>query len=46
MVSGLRAFAREARRGVRVVVAVQVVATALVAGWFATGHASAPDAGL
>ncbi len=26
--------------------AVQAVATALVAGWFATGHASAPDDGL
>ena len=28
------------------VLAVQAVATALVAGWFATGHASAPDDGL
>lgn len=27
-------------------IAVQVGATALVLGWFATGHASAPDAGL
>ena len=26
--------------------AVQALATALVAGWFATGHASAPDDGL
>ena len=26
--------------------AVQAVAAALVAGWFATGHASAPDDGL
>ena len=32
--------------GVRLVLAVQAVATALVVGWFATGHASAPDAGL
>ena len=30
----------------RLVIAVQVLATALVLGWFATGHASAPDAGL
>src|SRR5688572_21642448 len=28
------------------VVGVQVVAVALVVGWFATGHASAPDHGL
>lgn len=43
-----RAFARgrEARRDVLVVLVVQTVATALVAGWFVTGHASAPDAGL
>ena len=34
------------RRDVTVVLAVQAVATALVAGWFATGHASAPDDGL
>ncbi|MCW2713723.1 MAG: hypothetical protein JWN88_770 [Frankiales bacterium] len=34
------------RRDVRLVLAVQAVAGALVAGWFATGHASAPDAGL
>ena len=33
-------------RGVRTVVGLQAVAVALVAGWFATGHASAPDAGL
>ena len=32
--------------GVRLVLAVQVVAAALVTGWFATGHASAPDDGL
>jgi hypothetical protein len=34
------------RRDVAVVLAVQAVATALVAGWFVTGHASAPDDGL
>jgi hypothetical protein len=34
------------RRDVAVVLAVQAVATALVVGWFATGHASAPDDGL
>lgn len=28
------------------VVALQAVGAALVAGWFATGHASAPDRGL
>lgn len=33
-------------RGVRLVLGVQAVASALVAGWFATGHAAAPDAGL
>ena len=34
-------------RGDRVVVVgLQAVCTALVAGWFATGHASAPDHGL
>ncbi|MCW2616804.1 MAG: hypothetical protein JWN08_3798 [Frankiales bacterium] len=32
--------------GVRFVLAVQAIAVALVVGWFATGHASAPDAGL
>ena len=32
--------------GVRLVVAVQAAATALVVGWVATGHASSPDAGL
>jgi len=35
-----------ARRDVAVVLAVQAVTTALVVGWFATGHASAPDDGL
>ncbi len=34
------------RREVAVVLAVQALAVALVAGWFATGHASAPDDGL
>ncbi len=34
------------RRDVRVVLAVQALAVAAVAAWFATGHASAPDAGL
>ena len=32
--------------GVRLVLGVQVVATVLVGGWFATGNASAPDEGL
>jgi hypothetical protein len=32
--------------GVGLVLLVQAVASVLVAGWFATGHASAPDAGL
>lgn len=36
----------DARRDVRLVLAVQALAAALVAGWFATGHASAPDDGL
>ena len=31
---------------VRLVLGVQAVVTALVLGWFATGHASAPDDGL
>ncbi len=39
-------FVREARRDVLVVLGLQAVCVALVAGWFATGHASAPDAGL
>ena len=30
----------------RLVLAVQLLSTLLVVGWFATGHASAPDAGL
>ena len=46
MVHALLRRAREARRGARLVVAVQVLALALVTGWFATGHAAAPDAGL
>ena len=37
---------REARRGTRLVLGVQALSVGLVAGWFATGHASAPDAGL
>ena len=37
---------RRARLDVVVVVVVQAVSAALVAGWFATGHASAPDDGL
>ena len=34
------------RRGVVPVLALLLSCTALVAGWFATGHASAPDHGL
>jgi hypothetical protein len=37
---------QKARRGVLLVLAVQALSVTLVAGWFATGHASAPDAGL
>ena len=37
---------RRRRADVAVVVAVQLVATALVVGWFAAGHPSAPDSGL
>lgn len=33
-------------RGLGLVVGVQLLAVALVVGWFATGHASAPDHGL
>lgn len=33
-------------RGVGLVLLLQAVASGLVVGWFATGHASAPDAGL
>ena len=33
-------------RGVLLVLLVQALASGLVVGWFATGHASAPDAGL
>lgn len=32
--------------GARLVVGVQALTVALVVGWFATGHASAPDHGL
>ena len=42
----IAAALRGAPRGVPLVVAVQLLCAALVAGWFATGHASAPDAGL
>lgn len=35
-----------ARRGIALVAALQLGVAALVAGWFATGHASAPDGGL
>lgn len=34
------------RTDAAVVLAVQAVSAVLVAGWFATGHASAPDDGL
>lgn len=34
------------RPAVLLVLGLQVACCALVAGWFATGHASAPDAGL
>ncbi len=37
---------RRPPRGVPTVVALLLTGTALVAGWFATGHASAPDSGL
>lgn len=37
---------RALRRGVAPVLALQVTAVALVAAWFATGHAAAPDSGL
>lgn len=37
---------RVPRRGVAGVLALQLVGTALVVGWFATGHESAPDSGL
>lgn len=33
-------------RGVLLVLGLQAVSALLVAGWFVTGHASAPDAGL
>ena len=35
-----------ARRDIALVLAVQAVGAGLVAGWFLTGHASAPDDGL
>jgi len=34
------------RPGVLLVLGVQALSAALVAGWFAAGHASAPDGGL
>jgi hypothetical protein len=37
---------RRPPRGVVLVLLVQALATGLVVGWFARGHASAPDAGL
>ena len=37
---------RAPRRGVLAVLALQAGAALLVGGWFATGHASAPDHGL
>ena len=37
---------RGLRRDVGLVLAVQALSVALVAAWFATGHASAPDDGL
>ena len=46
MISALPTRVREARRGVPLVLAVQALGVVLVAGWFAAGHASAPDAGL
>ena len=46
MISRELRFAREARRGVLLVIAVQALSVALVVGWFAAGHASAPDRGL
>jgi hypothetical protein len=46
MVDEASPVVREARRGVGIVIALQVLCVALVTGWFATGHASAPDAGL
>jgi len=33
-------------RGVPLVLSLQALVVALVVAWFATGHASAPDAGL
>lgn len=42
----LRRMSRPRSPEVLLVLAVQAVSLALVVGWFATGHASAPDAGL
>ena len=41
-----RATGRPVRGDVAAVLAVQLLGAVLVAGWFATGHASAPDDGL
>ena len=46
MLAVLPSRVREARRGVFLVLGLQAAAVVLVAGWFAAGHASAPDAGL
>ena len=46
MVHSVGRLLREARRGVLLVLALQLLCVTLVAGWFAAGHASAPDAGL
>ena len=46
MVHAAPAPAGKARRGAALVLAVQALSVALVIGWFAAGHASAPDAGL
>lgn len=41
-----RAWGATRVRGVLPVLALELLAGGLVAGWFATGHVSAPDAGL
>ena len=46
MVDEASPVVREARRGVGIVITLQVLCVALVVSWFATGHASAPDGGL
>ena len=46
LVHRVRDARRDLRRGVVLVLAVQATAVVLVLGWFAAGHASAPDAGL